>query len=123
MLDHRGDEGVEPLVGHLLVVEGRQQQHPGAADLAGVAGEGDGVADRAGAGPRQELVGADPVLDMGVDHPVPLVEGEGIGFARRAENGEAARPFGKERPAVPDEPRLVDRAVGPEGCGDGWPES
>ena len=122
-LDQPRDEGEEPVVGDLLVVERRQQKHGRRADLAGMAGERDRIAHGAGPGARQEPLGGDARLEMGVDHPAAFVERQRVRLAGRAEDGKAMRAVGKELLRMPDEPRLVDAAVGAERGGDRRPEA
>ncbi len=122
-LDQLRDEGEEPVVGDLLVVERGQEQHRRGADLAGMPGEGDRIAHGTGAGARHQSRRLDACLEMRVDHPPPFVERQRIGFAGRAEDGEAVCAVGKEALAVLDEPCLVDTSVRAEGGGDGRPEA
>jgi hypothetical protein len=110
-LDHLRHEREQPVVGDFLVIERREQEHRRGADLPGVTGEGDGVAQRAGAGAGDQPLRRNPPLDMRVDDPPPLVERQRIRLAGRAEDGETVRAFGEESLRVPDLPCLVDAAV------------
>ena len=66
----------QPVVGDLLVVEGRQEEDARRADLAGMAGQRDRILDRAGARAGNEPRSLDTRLDMRVNDPPALVEGE-----------------------------------------------
>ena len=61
-LDHLGEIAVQALVGHALVVEGRQHQHAGAAELDRGARHLDRVAERAVAGARHQAEAGTPPL-------------------------------------------------------------
>ena len=122
-LDELGDEAEDALVAHLLVVEGRQEEHARGAHLAGAPRQRHGIVDGAGAGSRQELPAFDARLDMRIDHAAALVQRQRIRLAGGAEDGEAMGAVGEQALAVGNRARGIEGTVGVEGRGDGRPQA
>src|SRR5262249_46282425 len=72
----RLDIGEEPLVRHALVVEGRQQQRPGKAQLGGVPRQRDCIGQSGGAGADHEAIERQAILPVSGHYPLALLKRE-----------------------------------------------
>ena len=117
-LDDLREGAEEPLVAHVLVVEGREHEDAAAAALHGVCGEADGVGEGRAAGAGHHAGGVETGVDQVVQESDALVDREGVALGVGAEDGQA--DVIRQQPAtMADEAIGVGGEVGLEGGDDG----
>ena len=99
LLDDFGKPGEQAIVADVLVVERRQHQHAARAQFHGLAGQPDGVRDRAASGPRHQRIAGNAVFDEVVEKPQAFVHGKRVRLAGGAQNREAVASV-VEKPAA-----------------------
>ena len=113
-LDHLGEIAVQAFVGQVLVIEGRQHQHAGAAHLERRAGELHRVGQRAMPGARHQRRGRNAARDERLEQAPLLRHRHRVRLAVGAEHGEARAAVFQQPAAVAHEALGVRRVILPE---------
>ena len=113
------DIGREPVVRHALVVERRQHQRAGEAELGGMARQRHRVRRRGRAGADHQPVGRDAGVLVGRHHALALLERERRRLAGGAEHIEAVAAVGEQEPRQRGRAREVGLAGLVDRGGDG----
>ena len=113
------DIGDQPVVRHALVVERRQHQRAGKAELGGMARQRDRVGDRGGAGADHQAVERQAGRLVGVHHALALLERERGRLAGGAEHVEPVAAVVEQIARQLGRARGVGRAVLVDRGGDG----
>ena len=107
----RVDIGDQPIVVDAFVIERRQHQRAGKAELGGVPGQRDGVGQGGSAGADHHPIERQAALGIGAHHPPALIERERCRFASGAEHIEPVAAGIEQEARQRDRARAVGLAV------------
>ena len=113
------DISEETVVRHAFIVEWRQHQRAGEAELGGMPRQRDGVGDRGRAGADHEPIERQPRLAVSAHHALALLERERGGLAGGAEHVQSVAAIGEQKARERGRTRAIRLALVVDGGRDG----